>query len=219
MANILEPKRAHPTGEAEAKADGVVPSGGLDTFGGTVHVRWDPEAVVTPNGQMAFFVEFLKTGGLWDPWVQECPLKYTSPNAPGKVDVLGTMLLGILSGYSRYAHVTAIRSDGVTPHLLGMNRVVSEDSMRRAFEHTDAEECAQWMRKHLRICYEPLLGEPWVLDIDTTVKPLYGHQEMAVKGYNPTKPGRPSHTYHTYFIGALRMVLVSKMLSTSCLVQ
>jgi hypothetical protein len=43
--------------------------------------------------------------------------------------------------------------------------------------------------------------------MDTTVKPLYGHPEAAVKGYNPRKPGRPSPVYHTYFMAALRMVL------------
>ena len=26
-------------------------------------------------------------------------------------------------------------------------------------------------------------------------------------GYNPHKPGRPSHTYHTYWIGRLRLCL------------
>ena len=26
-------------------------------------------------------------------------------------------------------------------------------------------------------------------------------------GYNPHKPGRPSHTYHSYFIANLRLVL------------
>lgn len=46
-----------------------------------------------------------------------------------------------------------------------------------------------------------------MLDIDNTVKPLYGHQEGAELGYNPKKPGRPSHNYHTYFIGSLRVVL------------
>lgn len=58
-----------------------------------------------------------------------------------------------------------------------------------------------------RAVYEPLLVESYVLDIDNTVKPLYGHQEGAEVGYNPKKPGRPSHNYHTYFIGSLRVVL------------
>ena len=36
--------------------------------------------------------------------------------------------------------------------------------------------------------------------MDSTVKTLYGHQEGAEVGYNPHKPGRPSHAYHTYML-------------------
>ena len=39
------------------------------------------------------------------------------------------------------------------------------------------------------------------------MKPLYGHQEGAKAGYNPRKPGRPSHSYHTYMLANLRLVL------------
>src|ERR1035441_10540750 len=42
----------------------------------------------------------------------------------------------------------------------------------------------QWMKRQLKASYEPLLQEPWVLDVDTTVKPLYGHQQDAKVGYN-----------------------------------
>ena len=48
---------------------------------------------------------------------------------------------------------------------------------------------------------------PYRDDIDTTVKPLYGHQQDAVQGYNPAKPGRPSQAYHSSFIANLRIVL------------
>ncbi|MBA0083814.1 MAG: transposase, partial [Acidobacteria bacterium Pan2503] len=48
---------------------------------------------------------------------------------------------------------------------------------------------------------------PWILDTDTTVKPLYGHQEGAVVSYNPHKPGRPSHSFHCYILANLRLVL------------
>jgi len=51
------------------------------------------------------------------------------------------------------------------------------------------------------------LARPWVLDIDASIKPLYGHQEGAELGYNPHKPGRPSHVLHTYWVGNLRLVL------------
>jgi hypothetical protein len=41
--------------------------------------------------------------------------------------------------------------------------------------------------------YAPALVQPWIADLDVTVKPIYGHQEGAEVGYNPHKPGRPSH--------------------------
>src|SRR4051794_2104983 len=62
-------------------------------------------------------------------------------------------------------------------------------------------------KSNLIITLRPLLGEPWILDVDTTVKPLYGQQEGAVVGYNPSKPGRPSHTYHSYMVANLRLML------------
>ena len=52
-----------------------------------------------------------------------------------------------------------------------------------------------------------MLGEPWLVDMDSTVKTLYGHQEGAEIGYNPHKPGRPSHAYHTHMLSSLRLVL------------
>jgi hypothetical protein len=193
----------HPKGE-EIKEPIAIP---VDTFGGRIHVEWDPDAKLTPMGQLSFFIDFLKTAELYDPWVEECPLKYSSPNAPKIRDVLGTLFLATLAGHNRYAHITSIRCDQVNPNLLGMTRVVSEDSARRAFQKVDAEECQKWLQKHLKRCWEPLLYEPWILDIDTTVKPLYGKQEGAIVGYNPNKPGRPSHVYHTYMIGNLRLIL------------
>lgn len=54
---------------------------------------------------------------------------------------------------------------------------------------------------------EELLAQPWVLDTDVTIKPLYGRQEGAEYGYNPKKPGRPSHAYHTYWMARLRLCL------------
>lgn len=179
----------------------------VETFGGKVFVRWDPDAAVTAFAPVAYFIEFLKTNELWQRWVRECPLDYRSGNAPPKQDILGTILLSVLAGHKRYAHVTTIRSDSVMPGMLGMERVRSEDAVRRAFLKGEAEAYRRWLQRHLSFTYEELLSEPWILDMDGTVKPLYGHQEQAVLGYNPRKHGRPSQVYQTYFIAAIRMVL------------
>lgn len=198
----------HPMGELIQRpikdAQEAIP---VDTYGGRVHVEWDPQAEVTPFGQLPFFVDYLKVADLYQPWVKESPLNYTSPNAPSKNDVLGTILLSVLAGHTRYAHIAAIRFDSVNPGLLGMEKVVSEDSVRRAFRRADEPACRDWLQSHLRRCWETLLYEPWILDVDGTVKPLYGKQEGAVLGYNPHKPGRPSHVYQTYIVANLRLVL------------
>src|SRR5271168_2647896 len=194
----------HPEGEQpEVEAWSAV----ADTYAGRVHVEWDATAPVTPFGQLPFFIEYLKQGGLFDGWVADCPLSLSSPNAPRKRDLLGTVLLSVLAGHRRYAHITALRCDPVNPPLLGMRKVLSEDAVRRGLAKVHEAKGLPWLQNHLDYCTAPLLGEPWVLDMDSTVKPLHGHQEGAEVGYNPHKPGRPSHAYHTYMLSSLRLVL------------
>jgi len=208
MSEEKSVEKIHPAGECKSAANpGSETSDSVDTFAGKVQVKWMPEAAVSSLGLMPYFIEFLKTSGVFDHWVEDCPLQYKSPNAPPKRDVLGTILLSVLSGHWRYAHISAIRGDGVNPDLLGMGKVASEDSVRRALLAIEEAAGEDWMRQHLKASYEPLLEEPWIMDMDSTVKPLYGHQEDAKLGYNPTKPGRPSHVYHTDFIANLRIVL------------
>jgi len=208
MKHDSSPLSAHLTGE-QSLVVATAPSGNvdLDSFFGPVRVEWDHEAALTPLGQLPFFIHFLKTSGLFDALVADCPLRYRSPNAPAKRDVLGTTMLSMLAGHRRYAHIAALRCDAVLPELLGMEKIVSEDAIRRALKAIDETEGAAWLRRHLLYCVEPLLAEPWILDVDTTIKPLYGHQEGATLGYNPKKPGRPSHCYHTYSMASTRLVL------------
>jgi len=121
--------------------------------------------------------------------------------------VLGSLFLSILSGHKRYAHISMLFNDHVSAGMLGMGKFVGEDSARRALKKIPEESGTQWLQESLHYSYKPLLDKPWILDVDTTVKPLYGKQEGAVVGYNPQKPGRPSHTYHTYILANLRLVL------------
>lgn len=179
----------------------------VDTLGGRMHVRWDESASATPHGQLVYFTEFLATTGVFDRWVSSCPLEYHSGNAPHKRDVLGTLMLGLLAGHRRYAHITALRGDAVAAQALGMNKIVSEDALRRALQRIDEAASSAWMRPALMHSVREALDKPWVLDIDASIKPLYGRQEGAQAGYNASKPGRPSHVLHTFWVGNLRLVL------------
>jgi hypothetical protein len=203
----------------------------LATPGGRLHVRWDEEASATALGQLAFFAEFLEVSGLFARWVERCPLEYTSPNAPTVRDVLGTWMLSILDGQRRYAHVAGLRGDEVAPRILGMTKIISDDSLRRALAQlvptvvgrfTEVEFAARqlqlarglaWMDEQLFESIQEALSTPWILDCDTSIKPLYGHQDGAEVSYNPKKPGRPSHVLHTYFVSNVRLVLQAEVQS------
>lgn len=199
---------AHPFGE-RALVEQTSPEEPviLDSYAGRCHVNWAPDEAVTPLGQLPFFIDYLKQAGLFDPFVADSPLRFSSPNAPKVRDVLGTMVLSVATGARRYAHINALRHDGINPDLLGLKRVCSDDSVRRALASLDGKEAQDWLRRHLEFPLRPLLQEPWILDVDSTVKPIYGKQEGAVVGYNPRKPGRPSHCYHSYMIATLRLML------------
>jgi len=91
---VLPPKSIHSKGEdLTATQTTRVKALEVDTFNGKLHVEWDSSASITPMGQLPFFIEFLKLGHRFKPWVDDCPLVYTSHNAPTKTDVLGSLLL------------------------------------------------------------------------------------------------------------------------------
>jgi hypothetical protein len=52
-----------------------------------------------------------------------------------------------------------------------MEQVVSEDAVRRGFDKIEQDAGLAWLQEPLDYTTRPLLSEPWILDIDTTVKP------------------------------------------------
>lgn len=96
-----------------------------------------------------------------------------------------------------------------------MNKIVSDESLRRGLAHlapnapkrcseeerlsraAQLDKSTAWMDTALDDSTREALRAASIMDTDTTIKPLYGHQVGAEVGYNPTKPGRPSHILHT----------------------
>ena len=95
-----------------------------------------------------------------------------------------------------------------------MEKILSDDSLTRALGAMDEAAADRWLANQFDHLCTPLQTTPWILDFDTTIKPIYGHQEGATLGYNPHKPGRPSHAQrtiaphiHSYLMSELRLVL------------
>jgi hypothetical protein len=212
MASFSPPNEAHPQGEPPRSGRSPSPSEDdepliVDTPGGRFRAQFTPELPVSSLGALVFFAQYLATTGAFDALIADTPLRYESNRAHAPRDVLGTLLLGMLSGHYRYAHLAALRGDDIAPRLLGLDLIVSEDCVRRALRRIDPDVGGDWLRRHLDQACHVFLDTKWVLDIDVTIKSIYGRQEGASVGYNPHKPGRPSHAYHTYWVASLRLCL------------
>ena len=175
------------------------------TMGGRMRLNWDERVEMSTNAHHVLFSEFLEASGLFDKLVEEAPLVYTSNNAPERRDVLGTAVLGIVDGAKRFRHFDSLTGDRVSAETFGLTKTMSCDSVRRGLRKMDAKAGLAWaFRQNVR-CLAPVLPERYVLDLDPTVKTVYGEQEGAEVGYNPHKKGHKSHCYHTMSIAALRM--------------
>ena len=204
MTHVPVFSTAHPLGEVPGDAFSDV---SLMTPEGSLAVRWEPEAATSTLGLVGFFIEFLHTTGLWKSLIERCPVKRSSPNAPDNTTAIGSVLLTVLSGGNRYRHSEALRGDRITPEMLGMNRMLSVDAIRRFVASASEEPAGQsWLADLLQETLEPAMVQgPWIMDLDSTVVTVYGKQEGTAVGYNPTKRGRPSYSYHTFMMGQLRL--------------
>jgi hypothetical protein len=207
MARKTVPIEAHLIGEPSVSTLESSQRWPLDTPGGRFYAEWESQTPVTREGQLIFFFQFLAAGDRWQEFLANCPLSYMGNRGSGKLNVMGTLLLSILCGHWRYAHINSVRGDALNAALLGMEKIVSEDVVRDALKRMDEAQSLRWAQGHILDSISPALSLPWILDIDTSVKPLYGHQQGAQVGYNPRKPGRPCHVYHSYFVANLRISL------------
>lgn len=206
-------------GELTEQAAAVEQEMRLTTPGGRYQVRWDDTGNATALGQLAFFAEFLDVSGLFERWVTACPMAYTSPNAPDTKDVLGTWLLSILDGQWRYAHITGLRGDSVAPGILGMHKIVSDESLRRGLKHLAPDldhgpeterpareaQLAQtsiWMDQALMESVREALGTGWILDIDhhqTSLRPSRRRRDQL----QPDQ-ARTAYARHSYLLDRQR---------------
>jgi len=174
----------HPMGEGTATIK-------LPTFGGQVSVERTDEAL-TPYGGLAAWSAFNQHLGTLDRLAESYPLERTSPNAAPVREIVHSFVLTALAEGKRFSHVHWLSDDAGVAAVMGMKHVRGEDAFPRLIKPLAAEQARQWLGTAERELYAGL-PEHFIADWDSTVTTRYGHQEGAVKGYNPFKRGRPSH--------------------------
>ena len=132
-----------------------------------------------------------------------------SNNQIASVDVMLSWFYGLALGAQRFEHFTRYRRDRLLGELLGIERFGSPDTLRRLFLRFDYRQVTEVSERLMRFSLSRmrpiLMGH--TLDLDSTILCRYGEQEGSLKGYNPKKPGRPSHHPLVAFLAEGRRLL------------
>lgn len=175
--------------------------------GGQFHLRGSDEALTAYGGLVAWD-HFLEHCGVLAELARCYPLPRTSNNATPVTDILKAFSLNCLIGGTRFAHCRRLQDDGAVARITGMQkgRLCGEDAFRRLCIGLDAAQVETWFAPAEQMIYQALPPNA-VADWDSTVVVRYGRQEDAAIGYNPQKPGRPSHHPLACVIGGTRLCL------------
>lgn len=125
---------------------------------------------------------------------------------------VGEMVLALLYpmilGLERLETTQLLRCNGVFQYLTGLPRYPDPQTLRRFLVRATpallARLCALHDRCRQRIGARPRWPARFIFDLDSTVLPVYGHQEGAARGYNPAKHGRRSYHPLLCFEGQTR---------------
>lgn len=153
------------------------------------------EKALTGWGGLALVAEFFRRIELRELLSKALPDGRTSPNQRSVVDIAMSQILNVLTGGSRFAHVERLRFDQVLRTMFEIEVMPSATTVTRyfgGFVRRQSERLAELFDRYVaNQLKSPAEGE--VLDLDSTVNDRYGEQEGSRKGYNPRRPGRPSH--------------------------
>jgi hypothetical protein len=165
---------------------------------GQVQITFTNKQLTAWGGACAVVAKFLERIRFRD-WVRaNVPVEEHSPNAKGIYEKVLALLLTSLTGGTRFSHVTWwSHGQEALKACFGIEWLPQAASVLTRF----FGKFGWGQNEQLRSASVGLAGQlieaegirEDTLILDSTVCERYGRQEGARKGYNPKKPGRPSH--------------------------
>lgn len=129
-------------------------------------------------------------------------------------DSVLAILYPIILGLGRIETTRLLQRNGVFQYITGLPTYPDPTSLRRFLARLGKQGLPALDRLHQRL-RAGFAGCPSsvILDLDTTVLTVYGHQQGARVGYNPKKRGRPSYQPLLCFEGHTKDTCAGKYLS------
>ena len=170
------------------------------------------EKKITSYGGFSLLAMFFKKIDLKNTLNQIMPIEQTSPNAMSGAEKLLGFITMVIAGGRRFSHLMHLGNPEVIKEVFGLKRLpMAGSTLTRYFNKISYLGLSEQISEKVWVCLKgiidwKLINEDW-LSFDSTVITRYGEQEGAVKGYNPSKKGRPSHHPLLAFLNRSRIVL------------
>ena len=161
---------------------------------------------ITPFGGLSLFLKMLEKCRFAE-HLEMCGIPSQGSNRGYKpLQLILGMFAGVWCGASCFGHLDVVRYDSALCRLLGWKRGADHRAYQRYFNKFSQAVNERVFGELFRWFFSELMFDNYTLDFDSTVMVREGNQEGAVKGYNPKRPGRPSHHPLLAFVSDVRMI-------------
>ena len=137
-------------------------------------------------------------------------LHHNAKNDTGTI--LSILILGIISGMNRISKIDNFTLDPLLQKLFGLSGKISDSAIIDRLKRFDMRQTSEYMGAigQMSRKVHSLLGtRADILDIDSSVKTVYGKQQGTAKGFNGKKKGANSYHPLMAFLGSTRECLLS----------
>jgi hypothetical protein len=183
-------------------------------YGGTKMMRkyitQFTEKNLTGNAGLVNLGQFAKKLGIFNILCGSIDIK-RAPNANYKVaDAVMMLMFGVLAGARHISHMVILSSDSVIRKLFKWDGFPDDTTFGRIFKLFSHRTCHQ-LCKAENVVRKKVWSKKWfgkvTLDLDSTVRNVFGNQQGAEKGYNPKKKGQRSYHPLMCFVAETRECL------------
>jgi len=155
---------------------------------------------LTNYGGLVVFSDFLlEKLGFREALTSELELELGPNRSYQDFQVFTLIIFGYLCGYKRLAHFEELSRDASVQTLLGLEGPINQNTLARRVKKAGYKQSVEFSRVSQALAgrvhgrYENSPKQARLVDFDSTVKGVYGGQEGAAKGFNPSKKGQKSY--------------------------
>ena len=161
---------------------------------------------ITPFGGLSLFLKMLEKCH-FEEHLASCSLPQQGSNRGYKpIQLILGLFAGVWCGANCFGHLDVVRYDAALCKLLGWERGADHRAYQRYLNKFSQTINQRVFSELFGWFFSELIFDNYTLDFDSTVMVREGNQEGAAKGYNPKRPGRPSHHPLLAFISDVRMI-------------